>query len=111
MSKVHLLLSAGRGPQECSWAVAELARRVEEDARRHGVAASRAETVAGPMAGTYKSVLFRLHGAGAESFAALRMIRERLEQGDAAAGQALTTARWRIHDDLVRGDPVRTERP
>jgi len=28
-----------------------------------------------------------------------------------AAGQALTTARWRIHDDLVRGNPIRTERP
>lgn len=42
---------------------------------------------------------------------ALRMLRERLEQGDRAAGQALTTARWRIHDDLVRGNPVRTERP
>jgi hypothetical protein len=104
-------MSAGRGPQECSWAVAELARRLEADAGRHGVAVSRVETAVGPGPGTFKSVLFRLHGAGAESFAALRMIRERLEQGDAAAGQALTTARWRIHDDLVRGDPVRTERP
>ena len=42
---------------------------------------------------------------------ALRMLRERLAAGDRAAGQALTTARWRIHDDLVRGNPVRTERP
>jgi peptide chain release factor len=42
---------------------------------------------------------------------ALRLLRERLEQRDRAAGQALTTARWRIHDDLVRGNPVRTERP
>jgi len=203
VSAVHLFMSAGRGPQECSWAVAELARRLEADAGRHGVAASRVETVAGPVPRTFKSVLFRVDGEGAESFAsgwtgtlcwqapspyrtgtrrknwyviaqpctldapstvfadedvdiipcrtggpggqhrnkvstaaraihrptglvvvadterqfglnrriALRMLRERLAQDDAAAGQALTTARWRIHDDLVRGDPVRIERP
>ncbi len=33
---VHLLRSAGRGPQECSWAVAELARRLESDATPSG---------------------------------------------------------------------------
>jgi peptide chain release factor len=42
---------------------------------------------------------------------ALRLIRERLEAGDAAAEQAAGTARWRIHDELVRGNPTRIERP
>ena len=33
---VHLLLSAGRGPQECAWALARLLHRLEADAARHG---------------------------------------------------------------------------
>ena len=41
---------------------------------------------------------------------ALRLLRQRIERGDAAVERALTTARWRIHDELVRGDPVRIER-
>ena len=33
---IHLLLSAGRGPQECTWALARLLPRLEADAtRRH----------------------------------------------------------------------------
>jgi hypothetical protein len=51
-----VLLSAGRGPQECAWAVAELVRRMETN-----------------------------HTA--------------------------VTARWRVHDELVRGNPTRAERP
>ena len=31
---VHLLLSAGRGPQECAWALARLLHRLEADATR-----------------------------------------------------------------------------
>jgi peptide chain release factor len=42
---------------------------------------------------------------------ALRMLREKIEAGDAEAGERLKTQRWTVHDDLVRGDPVRTERP
>ncbi|WP_281284109.1 peptide chain release factor-like protein [Nonomuraea deserti] len=42
---------------------------------------------------------------------AMRLLRERIEQGDAAAERAATTARWRIHDELVRGNPTRIERP
>jgi hypothetical protein len=49
----HLLMSAGRGPQECAWAVAQLLR----------------------------------------------------------GGRAVTKASWRIHDELVRGNPTRIERP
>jgi peptide chain release factor len=42
---------------------------------------------------------------------ALERIRARLESDDRAGEQALVTGRWRIHDDLVRGDPTRIERP
>jgi peptide chain release factor len=42
---------------------------------------------------------------------ALQLLRERIESDDEAAGRAVTTARWRIHDELVRGNPTRVERP
>jgi peptide chain release factor len=42
---------------------------------------------------------------------ALQLLRQRLEQDDEAAHRAATTARWRIHDELVRGNPTRVERP
>jgi peptide chain release factor len=42
---------------------------------------------------------------------ALARIRARLEREDQDSDRAALTGRWRIHDDLVRGDPVRTERP
>ncbi|MFF0775880.1 peptide chain release factor H [Nonomuraea wenchangensis] len=200
---VHLLLSAGRGPQECAWALARLLRRLEVDAKRHGLETHRVDTVSGDRAGTYRSVLVRISGAGVEAFAAswtgtlcwqapspyragagrknwyvtaqpcqvdtprttfreadvdivacrtggpggqhrnkastavrathrptgivvvvdterqfglnrriaLRLLRERIEQGDEAAERAVTAARRRVHDELVRGDPVRVERP
>lgn len=200
---VHLMLSAGRGPQECAWAVARLVFRLEADAAKRKVPVRRLETVAGDRAGTFRSVLLEISGDGAAEFAAswtgtlcwqapspyrtghgrknwyvtarpaevggprtefaeadvdivacrtggpggqhrnkastavrathrpsgivvvvdterqfslnrgiaLRLIRERLERGDERAGRAVTEARWRIHDELVRGDPVRVERP
>jgi peptide chain release factor len=197
---VHLLVSAGRGPQECAWAVARLAGRLEQDARKRDVRTERVETVGGERPGTFLSVLLRIaddqfaaawtgtlcwqapspyrsgHGRknwyviaepcevgaprtrfsetdvdvvairtggpggqhrnkastavrathrpsgivvvadterqfGLNRAIALRMLRERLERGDEEAGRRLTTARWRVHDELVRGDPVRVERP
>jgi peptide chain release factor len=198
-----LLLSAGRGPRECAWALAHLLRRLEGDATRHGVAVQRIHAVPGDRPGTYRSVLIRLSGVDAEAFAAswtgtlcwqapspyrtsagrknwyvtaqpppsdappttfaeadvdivgcrtggpggqhrnkastavrathrpsglvvvvdderqfsqnrriaLELLRQRVERGDEAAQRAVTTARWRIHDNLVRGDPTRVERP
>ncbi|MFC0006378.1 peptide chain release factor H [Micromonospora siamensis] len=200
---VHLLLSAGRGPQECAWALARLLRRLEADAARHAVTVHRLETVPGERPGTHRSALLRLDGTGAEAFAAgwtgtlcwqapsayragvgrknwyvlarpyepdapttpfseadvevvpcrtggpggqhrnkastavrathrpsglvvvvdterqfslnrrlaVQRLRERLADGDDAARAALDSARWQVHDDLVRGDPVRVERP
>ncbi|UBU12607.1 peptide chain release factor H [Nonomuraea gerenzanensis] len=200
---LHLLLSAGRGPQECAWALAELVRRLEADAARRGLDTQRVESVPGDRPGTYRSVLVRIAGDGAEPFAAswtgtlcwqapspyraragrknwyviarpcridsprttfaeadveivacrtggpggqhrnkastavrathrptgivvvvdterqlslnrriaLRLLRERVEHGDDVAERAVVTARWRIHDELVRGNPTRVERP
>ncbi|MBB5775068.1 peptide chain release factor H [Nonomuraea jabiensis] len=200
---VHLLLSAGRGPQECAWALAQLLHRLEADAIRQNLETHRAQTVPGDRPGTYRSVLIRIAGDGAGAFAAswtgtlcwqapspyragtgrknwyviaeqcqvdtprttfaeadvdivacrtggpggqhrnkastavrathrptgivvvvdterqfslnrriaMRLLRQRIEDGDEAAGRAVTTARWRIHDELVRGNPTRIERP
>jgi peptide chain release factor len=196
-------LSAGRGPCECGWAVAQLLRRLEADAARHGLMTDRVEAVAGDRPGTFRSALVRVRGAGADGFAgswtgtlcwqapspyrsstgrknwyviaqpcevgaphttfaesevdivgcrtggpggqhrnkastavrathrpsgivvvvdterqfsqnrrlALDRLRARLQERDASSGRAVVTDRWRIHDDLVRGDPTRTERP
>jgi peptide chain release factor len=200
---VHLLLSAGRGPRECGWAVAQLLRRLEADAGRHGLTTHRVETIAGDRPGTFRSALVRVHGAQATTFAgswtgtlcwqapspyrsstgrknwyviaqpcevgtphttfaesdvdivgcrtggpggqhrnkastavrathrpsgivvvvdterqfgqnrrlALERLRARLQERDHSAGRAAVTVRWRVHDDLVRGDPTRIERP
>lgn len=200
---VHLLLSAGRGPQECAWALTRLLRRLEADATRQNLKTHRVQTVPGDRPNTYRSVLVQISGAAAETFAAswtgtlcwqapspyransgrknwyviaepcqvdtprttfaeadvdivacrtggpggqhrnkastavrathrpsgivvvvdterqfslnrriaMQLLRRRIEHGDEAAGRAVTTARWRIHDELVRGNPTRIERP
>lgn len=200
---VHLLLSAGRGPQECAWALASLLRRLEADATRQDLQTHRVQTVPGDRPGTYRSVLVQIAGFGAEAFAAswtgtlcwqapspyrantgrknwyviaqpcqvdiprttfaetdvnivacrtggpggqhrnkastavrathlptgivvvvdterqfslnrriaMQLLRQRLERGDEAVGRAVITARWGIHDELVRGNPTRIERP
>ena len=207
---VQLLLSAGRGPEECAWAVAELARRLEAQATAAGVRARRAETVAGERPGTFRSLVIELSaspaaggGAAADAVAAawtgtlcwqapspwrrgtgrknwfvisqrldpapppapfderdvtfeavrtggpggqhrnkaatavrathrptghvvvadterqlsanrraaVALLRTRLEADAAAARDAADVGRWRTHDQLVRGRPVRVERP
>lgn len=196
---MNLLISAGRGPEECAWALAHLVRRLSREAVRASVTVTRLEEVPGDRPGTFRSVLLSI---GDDAFAAtwtgtlcwqapspyrstsrknwyviaapvqvgapvtvfresdveivpirtggpggqhrnkvsssvrathrptglvvvadaerrfglnrtlaLRMLREKIEAGDAEAGERLKTQRWTVHDDLVRGDPVRTERP
>ncbi|WCN83354.1 peptide chain release factor H [Micromonospora sp. LH3U1] len=198
-----LLLSAGRGPQECAWALAQLLHRLNGDGTRRGLTIEQVQVVPGDRSGTYRSALIEITGADAEAFAAswtgtlcwqapspyrastgrknwyvtaqppqrdaqsttfaeadvdivacrtggpggqhrnkastavrathrpsgivvvvdeerqfslnrriaLQLLRQRIEHGDEAARRAVTTARWHIHDELVRGDPVRVERP
>ena len=196
------MLSAGRGPQECAWALARLLGRLESDAARRKLRIRRVETVPGERPGTFRSVLIEITGEDAATFAAswtgtlcwqapspyrrvprknwyviaqpcapgvastefaeedveivacrtggpggqhrnkastavrathrptghvvvvdterqfslnrriaIRLLRERVEQDDEAAARAATTDRWRIHDELVRGNPTRVERP
>ncbi|MFG2046685.1 peptide chain release factor H [Micromonospora sp. NPDC048935] len=200
---VLLLLSAGRGPAECAWALGQLLHRLTGDGTRRGLTIDTVQVSPGDRPGTYRSALIRITGADADAFAAswtgtlcwqapspyragtgrknwyvtaqppqpdatpttfaeadvdivacrtggpggqhrnkastavrathrpsgivvvvdeerqfslnrriaLHLLRRRVEHGDEAARRAVTTARWRVHDDLVRGDPVRVERP
>ncbi|PZG11976.1 peptide chain release factor H [Micromonospora craterilacus] len=200
---VHLLMSAGRGPQECAWALGRLLCRLEADAVRHRLRTRRVETVSGDRPDTYRSVLVEIAGPDAASFAAswtgtlcwqaaspyrtstgrknwyvtarpvrvdtprtvfseadvdmvacrtggpggqhrnkastavrathrpsgivvvvdterqfslnrriaLRLLRQRIERDDEALAHAAATARWHVHDELVRGNPTRVERP
>ncbi|GAA2571610.1 peptide chain release factor H [Winogradskya consettensis] len=63
-----LLLSAGRGPAECAWAVTELLRRLESEAASGAVSVRRLESVPGPKPGTHLSVLLEISGRGAVAF-------------------------------------------
>ncbi|MBM0274350.1 peptide chain release factor H [Micromonospora tarensis] len=200
---VLLLLSAGRGPRECAWALTRLLHRLRADGTRRGLTIEQVQAVPGESSGTYRSVLIRISGADAGAFAgswtgtlcwqapspyrastgrknwyvtaqppqpdaqpttfreadvdivacrtggpggqhrnkastavrathrpsgivvvvdqerqfglnrriALRLLRDRVEDGDEATRRAVSTTRWRVHDGLVRGDPVRVERP
>jgi peptide chain release factor len=199
---VRLIISAGRGPQECTWALAHLLRRLESEAAQQALTVQRIDTVAGDRPGTYRSVLVDISGSGEEEFAAawtgtlcwqaaspyrstgrknwyvtaqpcpvdsprpefteadvdvvacrtggpggqhrnkastaarathrptgtvvvvdtermfslnrriaIDLLRERLERDGDAAARAVVTARWHIHDQLVRGNPTRVERP
>lgn len=67
---VHLLMSAGRGPQECAWALAQLLCRLEAEAIRQGLTTHRAHIVPGERPDTYRSVLVHIRGTDAERFAA-----------------------------------------
>ncbi|SNT65405.1 peptide chain release factor [Asanoa hainanensis] len=199
----HLLISAGRGPQECAWAVARLTSRLEAEAARLKAQVERIETVAGERTGTYRSILLGIDGPGADRLVAawtgtlcwqapspyrastgrknwhviasphtpdrahtafreadidfapcrtggpggqhrnkastavrathrpsgtvvvvdterqlshnrrlaIELLRERLARTDHDADRARDAARRHIHDELVRGNPVRVERP
>ncbi|MFY1593365.1 peptide chain release factor H [Micromonospora sp. WMMD737] len=200
---LHLLVSAGRGPQECAWALARLLHRLETEAARRGLTTHRVQTVPGERPDTYRSAVVRISGDGAEAFAAswtgtlcwqapspyragtgrknwyvvarpcqldspttafaeadvdivacrtggpggqhrnkastavrathrpsgivvvvdterqfslnrrlaIQLLRQRIARDDETAERAAGTARWRVHDELVRGDPTRVERP
>src|SRR5262245_60330928 len=66
---VHLVMSAGRGPQECAWAVARLLERMEADALARKLEVHRMRTVPGDRPDTYRSVLVEIRGADAEALA------------------------------------------
>lgn len=198
--EVQLLLSAGRGPNECALAVAQLSRRLEAEAAGLGLEVRRIANVPGTKPGTYRSILLAITGPGASSFAqswsgtlcwqapspyrpstgrknwfviarqqtaaappmrfvetdvdlvacrtggpggqhrnkastavrathrptgivvvvdrerqlsdncrlALELLRHRIEEANAAADRTATATRWSTHDQLIRGNPIRT---
>jgi peptide chain release factor len=67
--EVRLLLSSGRRPEECHWAVTELRERLEREARQLGVTVRRLGSMPGATRGTHRSVLLQLGGPGALRFA------------------------------------------
>lgn len=200
---VQVLLSAGRGPQECAWAVAQVLHRLEAEAAKLHLDVRRMETVPGSQLGTYRSVLLGISGSQADTYAqswcgtvcwqapspyrpgtgrknwfvilrqqeapaarlrfmaadvdlvacrtggpggqhrnkastavrathrptgivvvvdderqfsanrrlALTLLRQRIEQANTATDRTATAARWLTHDQLIRGNPTRIERP
>lgn len=63
-----LQLSAGYGPEECTWVVARLVDVVLAEAEAAGVTAECVESIAGSRAGTLRSALIEL-AEGGEAFA------------------------------------------
>ncbi|MEG3144658.1 peptide chain release factor H [Sphingomonas sp. RT2P30] len=65
---VILHLSAGQGPEECRWVVAQLVRVFADEATTERLSCVAIEPVAGPI----PSALLRVAGEGAEAFARAR---------------------------------------
>lgn len=68
MSEVILHVTAGQGPAECEWVVAQLAEAFRREAAGEGLACEPVEALDGPA----PSALLRVAGDGAEGFAAAR---------------------------------------
>lgn len=75
---VWLQLSAGQGPKECGWVVAQLIKRLLHNAQKHSISAELVESLAFEKAmrkqnlieiDAYLSGLIRLEGAGVEAYA------------------------------------------
>jgi peptide chain release factor len=66
MTEIILHVSAGQGPRECEWVVAELARAL----CREGAAAGLTCALVEPLDGPVPSALLRVSGATAPAFAA-----------------------------------------
>jgi peptide chain release factor len=68
MNEIILHLSAGQGPEECQWVVAQLAPAFCREAMRAGLECEPVEPFSGPTA----SVLIRVAGDGSQSFVQAR---------------------------------------
>lgn len=141
-AQVRLLLSAGRGPRECAWAVAELLHRLQAEAGAQGVTVRRVDAVPGerglrrsrrrhrrlphrrtgrpaPQQGQHCRtgptglvvVVDTERQFSANRRIALQRLRQRIEQAQVTTQQDATADRWATHDQLIRGNPTRTERP
>lgn len=63
MSTVWVHVTAGRGPAECHWVVAQVVRELEADARGRNIEVELLEAIDGDERGTLKSALLSLDGA------------------------------------------------
>ncbi|MFA6113522.1 MAG: peptide chain release factor H [Sphingomonas sp.] len=68
MNEIILHLSAGQGPEECQWVVAQLAHAFCREAMSMGLTGEPVEPVDGPSA----SILIRISGEGSDGFARAR---------------------------------------
>ncbi len=68
MSNKILQISAGRGPAECCWVVAQVLKKVMRDARENDLKIEILEREKGPENGTLYSALILLKGATAQAF-------------------------------------------
>ncbi|PKL76416.1 MAG: peptide chain release factor H [Candidatus Melainabacteria bacterium HGW-Melainabacteria-1] len=66
---IWLQLSAGQGPDECAWVVAQLLEFLSREAARQGLTLDLLEALPGQHRGTLKSALLGLNGPHAEVFA------------------------------------------
>jgi peptide chain release factor len=57
-----LQITAGRGPAECCWVVAQLSELILADAKKQNITATIIEAIAGEARQTYKSVLISMQG-------------------------------------------------
>lgn len=67
---VWIQITAGRGPAECQWVVAELLRVLRAEADSASVVLSLLDAAEGEQPGTLRSVLLSLEGEGAEPLVA-----------------------------------------
>lgn len=62
-------ITSGRGPAECTWVVAQVLKKVLQEAVENGVTATVLQHEAGPENGTVATAMVRLEGKQAEVFA------------------------------------------
>lgn len=59
-----LQITSGRGPAECCWVDAQVAREIAREAIDSGLEAELLEAIPGSMPGTFKSALIAIDGSG-----------------------------------------------
>ncbi len=76
---IEILISAGQGPKECGWVVAQLAKKIDAAAKQSALRCARSQAVAFDKAlrkqtlieaDAYRSMVLSISGSGAEGFAA-----------------------------------------
>lgn len=69
-SEIWLHVTAGKGPEECAWAVVEIIERILAEAKAEGLEAKTIQMEPGPRSNTANSALLSMTGETAARFAA-----------------------------------------